>query len=187
MYDENKQHSKISSYRSEISAFHAKINGVPAGQHPIVTRLMQGICNTCPSKPRYTLVWDVEIVLNYIKNMPPSSRLHLTALSGKLAMLLALTNANRVSHLQLLDLNFKQVTSRGVHFQTARLSKTHQSGPPWNVTYVAFKECKAICPVTTMEAYKWRTADLRTPDQDTNPLFESVTSNTISKWIRINL
>ena len=48
---------------------HAKIDGVPAGQHPMVSRLMQGIFNTRPSKPHYTLVWDVEMFLDHIKNM----------------------------------------------------------------------------------------------------------------------
>ena len=191
MYNENKEHSTINFYRSAISTFHAKIDGVPAGQHPMVIRLMQGIFNTRPSKPRYTSVWDVDIVINHIKSMPPSSELRLTELSGKLAMLLALTNADRVSDLHLLDLNFKQVTSHGVRFQIAGLSKTRRSGPPREVMYVAFKECEAICPVATLEVYERRTADLRTPDQDTNPLFigcvkphKPVTSSTISRWIR---
>ncbi len=191
MYNENKEHSTINSYRSAISTFHAKIDGVPAGQHPMVTRLMQGIFNTRPSKPRYTSVWDVEIVLNHIRSMPPSSELRLTELAGKLAMLLALTNADRASDLHLLDLNFKQVFSHGTRFQIAGLSKTRRSGPPREVTYFAFKECEAICPVATLEVYERRTADLRTTDQDSNPLFigcvkphKPVTSSTISRWIR---
>lgn len=57
-------------------------------------------------------------------------------------MLLALTNADRVSDLHLLDLNLKQVTSHGVRFQIARLSKTRRSGPPREATYVAFKSVK---------------------------------------------
>ena len=191
MYNENKEHSTINSYRSAISTFHAKFDGVPAGQHPMVTRLMQGIFNTRPSKPRYTSVWDVEIVLNHIKSMPPSNELRLTELAGKLAMLLALTNADRASDLHLLDLNFKQVLSHGVRFQIVGLSKTCRSGPPREVTYFAFKECETICPVATVEAYERRTADLNTPDQDTNPLLigcvkphKPVTSSTISRWSR---
>ena len=62
------------------------------------------------AKPRYTSVWDVEIVLNHIKNMPP----RLSELAGKLAMLMALTNADRASDLHLLDLNLKRVYSHGV-------------------------------------------------------------------------
>ena len=157
----------------------------------MVTRLMQGIFNTRPSKPRYNSVWDVEVVLNHIKNMPQCSELRLAELSAKLAMLLALTNADRASDLHLLDLNFKQVLSHGVRFQIAGLSKTRRSGPPREVTYIAFKECEVICPVATLEAYERRTADLRRPDQETNPLFiacvkphKPVTSSTISRWIR---
>ena len=49
--------------------------------------------------------------------MPLSSELCLTEL-------LALMNADRASDLHLLDLNFKQVLSNGVHFQAIGLSKT---------------------------------------------------------------
>ena len=185
MYNEGKKHSTINCYRSAISNFHAKIDGALAGQHPMVTRLIQGIFNTRPSKPRYNFV---EIVLRYIKPMPPSSELHLNELSWKLAMLLVLTNADRVC---LLDLNFKQVLSQGVHFQIAGLSKTCQSGPPREVTYYAFEESEALCPVTTLAVYERRTADLHNTCQDTNPLFiacvkphKPVTSCTMSRWIR---
>ena len=83
MYNENKDHSTINSYCSAISTF---CDGVPVGQHVMVTRLMQGTSNTRPSKPRYTTVWDVKIVLNYIKNMRPSKELRLMELSAKLVM-----------------------------------------------------------------------------------------------------
>lgn len=115
-------------------------------------------------------------------------------LSAKLAMLMALANADRASDLHLLDLNFKQVLSHGVRFQIAGLSKTRRSGPPREVTYFAFTECENICPVATLEAYERRTADLRTPEQNTNPLFigcvkphKPVTSSTISRWIRYSM
>ena len=85
-------------------------------------------------------------------------------------MLLALTNADRASDLHL-ELNVKQVLSHGVRFQIAGLSKTRRSDPPQEVMYVVFKECEAICPVATLETYERRTADLLTPDQDTNPPF----------------
>ena len=84
--------------------------------------------------------------------------------------MLALTNADRASDLHL-DLNVNQVLSHGFCFQIAGLSKTHRSGPPQQVMYVAFKECEAICSVATLETYERRTADLHTPDQDTNPPF----------------
>ena len=115
----------------------------------------------------------------------------LAELSGKLAMLLALTNADRASDLHILDLKFEQVLSHGVRFQIAGLSKICRSGPPLKVAYIASKECEVICPVAALEAYERHTADLRTPDQDTNPLciayvkpHKPVISSTISRWIR---
>ena len=161
------------------------------GQHPLVTRLMQGIFNTRPSKPCYNFVCDVEIVLRYIEGIPPSSELRLPELSWKLTMLLALANADRSSDLHLLDLNLKQNLSHGVRFQIAGLSKTRRSGPPREVVYNAFKESEILCPVATLAVYERHTADLRTLVQDKNPLFiacvkphKPVSSSTISRWIR---
>ena len=135
------------------------------------------------SKPQYTSVWDVEIVLNHIKNMPPRP----TELAGKLAMLMALTNADRASDLHLLDLNLKRVYSH----QIVGLSKTRRSGPLREVAYSAFKECEVICLVATLEVYECHTADLRATDWDANPLFigyvkphKPVMSTAISRWVR---
>ena len=71
---------------------------------------MQGMFNTCPPRPRYTSVWDVEIVIRYIEQRPLSGQLDLKELSWKLVTLFALSNADRASDLHLLDLKFRSFT-----------------------------------------------------------------------------
>ena len=72
LYKEGKQYSTINSHRSSISGSHCHIEGVPVGKHPIVIRFMQGIFNSRPPMPRYSFVWDIEVVLSHIRNIPSS-------------------------------------------------------------------------------------------------------------------
>ena len=101
LYKEGKQYSTINSYRSSISVSHQHVEGAPIGKHPTVIRFMQGIFNSRPPMPRYSFVWDIEVVLGHIKSMPSSSQLSIQQLSWKLVTLMALTNADRASDLHL--------------------------------------------------------------------------------------
>ena len=61
-FDCNLQYRTVNVLRSAISSIHPWIEGKPVGQHPLVTRLMKGIANERPPKPRYTTTWDVSKV-----------------------------------------------------------------------------------------------------------------------------
>ena len=162
-YNTGKQYRTLNTIRSAISMTHSEVDGVRVGQHEIVSRFMKGIFNSRPPLPRYTSTWDVDIVLKYLSLLPENEALQLPMLTHKLAMLLALTNANRCSELAALDLQFCSVQSEGVHFTIPGLTKTRRTGPPKEVSFMCFKQNKKICPVTTLNAYLRRTKDLRDP------------------------
>ena len=52
---------------SGISAYYEKVDDMPVGQDSLVMSLMARIFNSKPLQPRYILVWDVQVVLNFIK------------------------------------------------------------------------------------------------------------------------
>ena len=58
---------------------------------------MTGIFNNRRSRPRYTFVWDIETVLNYLSKLPDNLSLPTRVLPHKLALFLSLTAASRVS------------------------------------------------------------------------------------------
>ena len=64
---------------------------------------MTGIFNNRRPKPRYTFVWDVETVLNYLSKLPDKLGLPIRVLSHKLALFLSLTAASRVSEIRYLN------------------------------------------------------------------------------------
>ena len=107
VYKEGKCHSTLNTYRSAISMSHDKIDGTPVGQHPITCRLLQGMFNARPPKPRHSTIWNVDQVISHIKGGPHSTDLDLKELSRKLVTLFALSNADRASDIHLLDLQYR--------------------------------------------------------------------------------
>ena len=127
-YQQGKQYRTINSYRSAISMTHTPIEGVVAGKHPLVSRLMKGIYNKRPPQPRYTSTWDVQVVLQHLRGWGNNASLGRKQLSLKLVMLMALANASRCSELHALDIERMRFSERGVTFSLAELTKTSKPG-----------------------------------------------------------
>ena len=75
----------INTVRSAISMTHEKVDGVPLGRHPAVSRLMRGIYNSRPPTPQYTVTWKVGSVTAQLKSWGLNGSLSLKNLSLKLA------------------------------------------------------------------------------------------------------
>ena len=101
-----KQYHTIYSYRSSISATHLPVDGVQVGKHPLVTRLLKGVSHLCPPQPKCNGRWKVEDVLSYVLSLGTTDNLSVKDLTHKLALLLALANADRASDLQALDVRY---------------------------------------------------------------------------------
>ena len=100
MFGKGLQYRTINSHRSAISAYHNYVDRKPVGKHPRVYALLTGFFNQRPPQPRYTFVWDVEIVLVYLKtNMSVNSQLSDKDLTHKLTVLMASSSASRASSL----------------------------------------------------------------------------------------
>ena len=77
LFREGYLYRSLNSYRSAISAIHSKVDGQPVGQHPLVTRMLQGAFNERPPLPRYATVWDVGVVLRYLRGLGENGTLSL--------------------------------------------------------------------------------------------------------------
>lgn len=139
-FDAGKQYRTINTVRSAISMTHSEVDGVQVGQHPLVTRFLKGVFNSRPAAPRYSSTWDVNIVLSYLGSLPDNTSLPLTLLTYKLAMLKALSNADRCSDLAALDLGFRSFQANGVKFIIPGLTKTRKTGPPKEAFYASLPE-----------------------------------------------
>lgn len=136
-YQEGLQYSTLNSYRSALSATLAPIEGCQVGQHPIIVKLLQGIFNSRPPRPRYNDIWIGGVVLEFIeKHLPNNSSLCLKDLSRKLVSLLVLVTAARSSDLHLIDTRYVTHHLDSVTVTFVGLTKTRRRGaPPQNHIY----------------------------------------------------
>ena len=190
-FQAGKQYRTINSFRSAISMTHNDIDGTRVGQHPIVTRFLRGVFNSRPPTPRYGGTWDTDTVLRYLEGVPANPDLTLQQLTQKLAMLLALANADRCSDLAALDVSRCYHQENGVRFVITALTKTRRRGPPLEVFYPSFPDKPALCPVEALKEYEKRTAPFRPGAFDPSPLFlavrkphKPVKPATIGRWLK---
>ena len=127
-FQQEKQCRTPNVYRSAISMTQPVIDSHRVGKHPMISQLRKGIFNSRPPQPRYSFIWDVSVVAGYIKSLGANSALSLKSLSQKLAMLLALTSAERSSELAAHDLRFRRFYPEGVVFNLPCLTKSIRSG-----------------------------------------------------------
>ena len=97
------------------SAINTARAAVSIGSHPLVCRFMRGVFNLRPSIPRYTHMWDVSIVLNYLRTLP-AVELNLHMLSAKLVTPCTLTAGQRCQTLHALDISHMQLTQHKAVF-----------------------------------------------------------------------
>ena len=63
------EHSTIAGFRSAISAYHDPINGIPIGKELRISALLAGVYNIRPPQPRYTFIWDVKKVIDFLTTL----------------------------------------------------------------------------------------------------------------------
>ena len=193
LYKEGLQYRTINTIRSAVSTTHDHIEGVPIGKHPLVSRLFRGIHNLRPPQPRYVTTWDVDTVVQHLKSMGQNDSLALKQLTQKLALLMALVEASRVSELQALDLRYRLYRPERVVFQLPTLGKKRVVGaPPKEVMFGAFPQDSRLCVVQCLRQYEKATAQYRKMEPSSpQPLFLSyikphdpVSSQRIAHWLK---
>lgn len=161
------------------------------GQHSLICKLMKGVFNKRPPKPRYSQTWDVSMVTNLFENWSDNGTLDLKHLARKCAMLLALTSAKRQSDLHAIDLAFMRSLPEGVEFKIPGLTKTRVPGKEVVFFFPAFKDKPKLCPVQCLQEYLRRTHDQRPDGAGSQPLFLStnrpftpVSPTSIGRWLK---
>ena len=85
---------------------------------------MKGVYHLRPPQLRHTGRWDVKQVLDFLKQKGETTDLSIKDLTLKLAMLMALSNADRASDLCALDVWYFSLTPDSAEFQLVALTKS---------------------------------------------------------------
>jgi len=133
LFEENLSYSSLNIARSALSTI-ITVDGMPIDSHPLVVRFLRGVFNLRPPVPRYKKVWDVAIVLRFLRTLSPVASLSLKNLSLKLVMLLSLVTAQRG---QNLDINLMSTYDSSIVFTFSKPLK--QSNPRTQVKPMVLK------------------------------------------------
>ncbi|KAK3093023.1 hypothetical protein FSP39_010166 [Pinctada imbricata] len=188
--ENNFEYRTINVHRSAISTVLTHVDGTPMGQHFLTSKLMKGIYNKIPPKPKYQQIWDLDKVLSYLNSLETNDKLHIKVLSKKLAFLLAVVSPKRVSEISRLNTEFMKYSDTGVIFELPGLSKTQSSSKPKQVKYDAYPENPQLCVVSCIKTYCARTESKRDNSNRGHLLimnrkpYASISAQTVSHWIR---
>lgn len=188
LFNDGLSYSSLNTARSALSSILPLIDGIPFGKHPLVIRFLKGVFESRPAMPRYTAVWDVNQVLDYLKTLSPVNEISLKSLTLKLTMLLALVTAQRGQSLLLLRVDSTIDSGSSVVFSLQELVKQSKPGSKAMVIELHSFTDPRLCVVTTFHEYLTRTSLVRGAH---NQLLLSyvkpygpVSRDTVSRWVK---
>lgn len=161
--------------------------------NPSIKRFMTGVSKLRSPLPRYNCTWDPAPVLDYLNNWHPNESLSFEKLSKKLTTILALVTAHRVQTLSLIRLSnihkFDQKFIINIS-DKIKTSSINRQQPSLILPY--FNERPSICPARILECYLKISASKRSSDCEFLLIsfkkpYKSVTSQTLSRWIKATL
>ena len=140
--------------RSALNSYVTITEGMTLTDHPLVRRFVAGVFNTRPPMPRYVQVWDIGIVISYLRGLGETPNLSLKLLTLKLNALLSILTSQRVSSLHSLLTSRTTLTRDRVAFVPAWLLKHHRQGKKIKPIVVkAYPADPKVCVVSTLRIY----------------------------------
>ena len=128
LYGKELSYNALNTARSALSTVIFPPEGGTFGDHPLVTKFLKGVFDMRPSLPRYQEIWDVSIVLRYLKFLSPLNKLSLKELSLKLTMLIALMSGQRCQTIHALNISQMTLLDDLCIFFIKELLKTSKPG-----------------------------------------------------------
>ena len=161
LFQSGLSYSALNMARSALSSI-ITLDGVPAGQHMLVVKFMKSAFQQRPALPRNTVIWDVDIVLRYLRSLSLVKQLPLKLLTQKLTMLLLLLSGQRQQTIYLLDVRNMSLSFSRASFRVGDLVK--QSRPGHHVEelrFTGYAPDRRLCIITVLKAYLTRTLSIR--------------------------
>lgn len=186
--ERNLSYSSVNVMRCALSAVVAPFKGVTFGDHPDTVLYMRGVFNELPKVPKYQEIWDVNIVLQYLKKISPAEKLPLKSLTLKTATLLMIVTGQRVQTLSLLSLEKCKISSNKILFVVTENVKTSKPGTSAvQVQVEKYVPDQRLCIVRYLKEYIKRTQAIRASSQlfiSHRRPYTAVKKGTIAHWVK---
>ena len=120
-------YSSVAGYRSAISKFHSGIDSTSVGRAKPIVSVTRAAFLHNPPLPRYTNIWNVNQLLEYLETLSPLDELSDIDLSMKTYALFAVLSISRASSATKLEPRF-QLVGEEVLIPLAGLEKNSRPG-----------------------------------------------------------
>ena len=138
----------IATARSTLGNF-IHVPSVPVlANHPLIQKVVRGAYNTRPPAPRYVVIWDTAVLLQYLDSLD-NTCLDFKLLSCKTAILLTILSGQRVSIIHAFRLSQLQLTTDMANFNLGttllKHSRPGKSNPP--IVFHRYPRGRRLCPL----------------------------------------
>ena len=144
-FDKNLRWATLRGYIPALSEYLQKIDMLQ------VRRLLKGAFNLRPPVAKYTVIWDVNVVLEHMESMPINSLKHLTMKLATLFMLLSGNRVNMLSHMKLTCMYLTEQECTFVFDEALKHSRPSLDTSP--MIFRSFPDIPALCPVKLVGIY----------------------------------
>ena len=189
LYSSGLGYSAINTARSALSTLLVSQSGVKFGEHPLVCRYMKGMFQLRPALPKYSDIWDVNVVLNYLKTFAEAASLSLKDLTIKLNILLFLTTGQRGQTIHKIDINYIRELPNGYRITIQEKLKHTKPGKHLApLDLLDFPEGPSLSVTLHLQEYLKRTNSYRGEHSQlllsyVKP-FKPVSKDTLYRWVK---
>ena len=153
-YENGLSYSAINTARSALSTIIFLPDGSSFGNHPLVIRFLKGVFESRPSLPRYKDIWNVSVVLDYLKTLSPLEELNLKDITHKTVMLVTLLSGQRCQTVHALTISGMKNKNDAVHFEITQRLKTSKPGKhQGHLEFTPYPVDERLCVVTCLKQY----------------------------------
>ena len=189
MYESGMQYNTIASTKSALANV-ITIPGIPSlSEHPLLQRFLKGVYNLRPPNPRYSVIWDTTVVIEYLASLPTDNMSTKLSLY-KTVMLLTLLSGQRVSTLYNFRIDEMQLRMNEILFNvTALLKHDRVSRKKEPIIFHAYPHDKKLCPVTLIKQYML-VRDALVPSTEKaffvthGKPYHAATKDTLARWVK---
>jgi len=162
LYKEGAKYGYIAAARSALSAVLKKEEGLTFGKDPRVSKFIKGVYRLKPQLPRYTEIYDPDIILNYVERLPNNEQLMFEPLVKKLATLIMLLSGQRGQAMPLLRIDcMSRSKDTYTFFIPEPLKQTKPGHHQEPLRFERYPEKKKLCVSNCLDEYLQRTENIR--------------------------
>ena len=191
LYEKGCQYSSITLARSALASVVTLRGYTTLSDHPLIKRFIKGVYHLRPPKPKYSSIWDADILLRYWEQIEDNSQLNLLEHSKKVTTLLVLLHGLRTSTIGTFGINLITMSNDTCIFYPSELLKhDRQRRSRYKIINKKFENSK-LFPMSATKEYLKRRAEYNVAH--TKFLFTTLSpygpshKDTIARWVKYTL